>query len=154
MKKVWLTESFGRYLLPGLGLALVLLVLIRTAWQSDDAYITYRCIDNALHGHGFTYNPGERIQAFTHPLWAMLQLVAVAFTGEVYFTGIVLGIVFSLLAVWTVAKRMPQPQWMVPLVGLVLVSSSAWVDYATSGLENSLTYFLLALFLTLIIKYF
>lgn len=129
-----------------LGFGLVLIVVIRTAWQSDDAYITYRCLDNALNGLGLTYNPAERVQAFTHPLWALLQLVVVFFTGEVYFTGIFLGIIFTLLTLWVIARRFAQNPFHFLFACLALLSSSAWVDYTTSGLENSLSYFLLAVF--------
>ena len=130
-----------------LGIGLVLVVIIRTAWQSDDAYITYRCIDNALHGHGFTYNIAERVQAYTHPLWALLQMVVIAFTGEVYFSGIFLGILFSTLTLWVLAKRLTRNPFHFLFAALALLSSSAWVDYTTSGLENSLSYFLLAVFM-------
>lgn len=130
-----------------LGIGLVLAVIIRTAWQSDDAYITYRCIDNALHGHGFTYNIAERVQAYTHPLWALLQMVVIVFTGEVYFSGIFLGILFSTLTLWVLAKRLTRNPFHFLFAALALLSSSAWVDYTTSGLENSLSYFLLAVFM-------
>lgn len=130
-----------------LGLGLVLTVLIRTAWQSDDAYITYRCIENALNGDGFTYNTIERVQAFTHPLWALLQLVVVFFTGEVYFTGIFLGMLFTLLTFWVLARKLVQNPLHFLFACLALLASSAWVDYTTSGLENSLSYFLLAVFM-------
>jgi len=127
--------------------ALVSLVLIRTAWQSDDAYITYRCIDNALHGHGLTFNPGERVQAFTHPLWMFVQLICVFLTGEVYFTGIALGALFTLLTGWLLLRKLSDRPLHFGLSMVALLSSSAWVDYSTSGLENSLSHFLLVLFL-------
>ena len=47
-------------------LAVVLTVgfleLIRTAWISDDAAITLRCVLNLLHGYGATFNIDERVQ--------------------------------------------------------------------------------------------
>lgn len=126
---------------------LITLVLIRTAWQSDDAYITYRCIDNALHGHGLTFNPGERVQAFTHPLWMFVQLISVSLTGEVYFTGMALGAIFTLLTGWLLLTKVSDRPLHFGLAMLALLSSSAWVDYSTSGLENALSHFLLVLFL-------
>ncbi len=144
---VFSTGSWLEKLALWLGLGLVLVVIIRTAWQSDDAYITYRCIDNALHGHGFTYNIAERVQAFTHPLWALLQLIVVAATGEVYFSGIFLGVLFSMLTLWVLSRRLTRNPFHFLFAALALLSSSAWVDYTTSGLENSLSYFLLAVFM-------
>jgi hypothetical protein len=61
-------------LLVRLLLALYLLLLVRTAWTSDDAFITLRTVENFLGGDGLTWNTFERVQAYTHPLW-MLALI-------------------------------------------------------------------------------
>ena len=39
------------------------LVLIRTTWICDDAYINFRTIDNFLHGYGLRWNIAERVQS-------------------------------------------------------------------------------------------
>ena len=67
-------------------LAIVAIVLVRTAWLCDDAYITFRTIDNLVHGYGLRWNVADRVQSYTHPLW-MLALSAVALvTLRLYFT--------------------------------------------------------------------
>ena len=51
---------------------LVLLALWRSfdlRWLSDDAFITFRYVQNIHAGLGVVYNPGERVEAYTHPLW-------------------------------------------------------------------------------------
>ena len=48
------------------------LIVVKTAWVSDDAYITFRTIDNWIHGYGLTWNAYERVQVYTHPLWMLL----------------------------------------------------------------------------------
>ena len=45
-----------------------------TGWVCDDAYITFRHVLNCLGGYGPVFNPGERVQAYTHPLWFLLLL--------------------------------------------------------------------------------
>ena len=50
-------------------LLVFLAVLVRTAWISDDALISLRTVLNVTHGYGLTFNIGERVQTFTHPLW-------------------------------------------------------------------------------------
>ena len=47
-------------------------LLVKTAWLSDDAYITFRTIDNFVNGYGLRWNIAERVQSFTHPLWLLL----------------------------------------------------------------------------------
>lgn len=53
-------------------LGIFALVLYRSAWLCDDAYITFRTVDNFINGYGLRYNTGERVQAYTHPLWLLL----------------------------------------------------------------------------------
>ena len=60
-----------RVILVG-GLSVFFLLLIRTAWLDDDAYITFRTIDNFLNGYGLRWNTINRVQAYTHPLWMMV----------------------------------------------------------------------------------
>jgi arabinofuranosyltransferase len=39
---------------------------------TDDAYISYRYLDNWLAGHGLVFNPGERVEGYTNLLWILL----------------------------------------------------------------------------------
>jgi hypothetical protein len=53
------------------GLALVLR-LVPGPRLIDDAYITFRYARNLLEGHGFVYNPGERVLGTTTPVYTLL----------------------------------------------------------------------------------
>ena len=68
-----------------------LAVLVRTAWISDDGLISLRTVMNVTHGHGLTFNIGERVQTFTHPLWLALltagYLVYIASIGGDFMSG-------------------------------------------------------------------
>jgi arabinofuranosyltransferase len=129
-----------------LAIALFGLVLVRTAWLCDDAYITYRTVDNLLGGHGPTWNPGERVQVHAHPLWMLAVAGATALTGEVYTAAIGLSMLLSLGAVVVAARAAGSgPEGV--LVVLVLALSRAFTDWSTGGLENPLSHLLLALLL-------
>ncbi len=130
-----------------IALLLFTVVLVRTAWVAEDAYITYRVIDNFLHGHGLTWNTAERVQAYTHPTWLFLNAAFQALTREVYSTGIVLSIAVSLAALALFAFRLARSLPAALLGLVVLLLSRAFVDYATCGLENPLLHLLLAGFL-------
>ncbi|MCB9678687.1 MAG: hypothetical protein H6737_26530 [Alphaproteobacteria bacterium] len=127
-------------------LALLAVVLVRCAWVSDDAFITLRTVDNALHGLGLRWNPAERVQSYTHPLWMLGLLVAHALSGGPYYGTLVLGGVTTLAAVavlWYGVARSTGGA----LIGVTaLFWSKAFVDFGTSGLENPLTHLLLAVF--------
>ena len=113
------------------------------AWVCDDAYITFRTVENALAGHGLRWNVEERVQTYTHPLWMGLMVAARASTGELYLTSMAVGGMLSLgAAVWLCRTA---GTWSLAVMVLgALLGSRAFGTYATSGLENSLTFLLLA----------
>ena len=39
----------------------------------DDCFITLRYADHLSSGHGLVYNPGERVEGFSSPLWVVLS---------------------------------------------------------------------------------
>ncbi len=138
--------------LPALLVIAFAVVLVRTSWICDDAYITFRTVDNLVNGLGATWNAGERVQAYTHPLWMLLVSALRMVTGELFLTVHVLGIVLSTATAVIVARGPVDSERrrdaLAACVALaVLLFSRGFVDYSTSGLENPLTHLLLAAFL-------
>jgi hypothetical protein len=43
-------------------------------WTSDDGFINLRYVDQIRHGNGPVFNAGERVEAFTSPLWLAVLL--------------------------------------------------------------------------------
>ena len=125
-------------------LAVFAVVLLRNAWVSDDAFITLRTVDNAWNGYGLRWNVAERVQTYTHPAWMLLLLVAYGITGEPWISTLALGLLTSLAAVAVIVHAAPN-RWAAIAATLPLLASKAWVDFATSGLENPLTHLLLGL---------
>lgn len=117
------------------------------AWVSDDAFITFRHVANCLAGHGPVFNVGERVQAFTHPLWFLL-LLAGATVANLYAVVVALGIAATsalLGAVGLFLRGSRQPTVRFLLVALLLLGSHTFVEYQTSGLETGLSHLLVAL---------
>lgn len=139
-------DGAGFTLLLGLMLALFATLLVRSAWVCDDAYITFRVVDNLWHGHGLRWNVIDRVQAYTHPLWMMVMAVCYGLTGDVYYTSIAVGAAFSFAAAWTLCFRVASSPAHALLALWALILSKAFVDYSTSGMENPLQHLLLALF--------
>lgn len=134
--------------LRALRAALLLLfsyVFLANHWVGDDAYITYRVVWNFVHGYGLTFNPDERVQAFTHPLWMFVMSGAHYVTRELFFTATAVSWAFN-LATLSVIVGWSRTAWRSVLLVVWLISSKAFVDYTSSGLEYPLSYFLLALF--------
>jgi arabinofuranosyltransferase len=152
-------------LLPfALPAAILLAGGIDRRWMDDDGFINLRIIRNWLAGDGPVFNPGERVEAATSPLW----LAIVALAGRLGFRleyaavygGIALtvaGLLLAESAAWrlqrpegprapTIPSENPAPanRWElaarvpVPVGALVYaVLPPAW-DYASSGLETGL----------------
>ncbi len=140
----------AKYWLPVAAfLALFAVIITRRAWLSDDAYITFRTVDNLVRGYGPVWNLGERVQAFTHPLWMLLVSFFYFFTREIYFTSVFLSLGVSLAAVGLLAGKVARNTFGALLGVAILGLSNAYVDYSTSGLENPLTNLLLIGFLAL-----
>ena len=120
--------------------------LLFDAWLSDDAYITFRVVDNVIHGLGPVYNVGERVQAYTNPLMMLVMSAFASVTREVYFTAIFVSIAASFSAVAVLALKVARSRVTAVAALVVLVFSTSFVSYSTSGLENCLIFLLSALF--------
>src|SRR5215218_3954931 len=93
------TATRSRAVLAAIALGFFAVILIRTAWIGDDAYLTLRTVENAATGHGLRWNLAERVQVYDHPLWLLILLAARLITGDTYFTTLALSIGCSLLCV-------------------------------------------------------
>lgn len=133
-------------------LFLYLLITIISAWLCDDAFITFRTVDNFINGYGLTWNVNERVQAYTHPLWMFLISLFYFLTGEPYFTTLALSVILSLIGVLILVFKISLNLMNSLLVLTALIFSKAFVDYSTSGLENPLTYFLVIIFFFIYLK--
>jgi len=129
---------------------LVTAAVYLSAWISDDAFITLRYVDNTLNGHGATFNIGERVQGYTHPLWFVLLTVAASLIHDQILatTLLCLGLTLLLLIFWArtllAHAENPASALLVFLLACsVLVSSDFWVSFQTGGLENPLAHLLI-----------
>ncbi|MDY6991995.1 MAG: hypothetical protein SVR94_05235, partial [Pseudomonadota bacterium] len=127
-------------------MGLLLWVLIRTAWVGDDAYISFRTIDNFIHGYGLRWNIDERVQTYTHPLWLLLLSGFYFLTQEIYFTSLVISLILTLVTVYILLVKIAQSEVAALLAFIILLFSKAFIDFSTSGLENPLTHLLIVLF--------
>lgn len=122
-----------------LAVALVVVVVIRTAWLSDDALITLRTALNITHGWGPGYNATEAVQGYTHPLWFLLWVAIGSWTNQWVLGVFALSVIFVGLAVGIVMWRAQSLARLVVVTGFLLLSN-AFVDFSTSGLENPLAF--------------
>ncbi len=130
--------------------ALFAFVLFRTAYTDDDSYITFRCVDNLLNGYGLTFNVSERVLAFTNPLWALLHIPFAHVTGEFYYTTLALSMLATCGVLLIASRRLDVSGFLVFLS--ILISSKAFVDFSSSGLENPLSHLLFVAILSVALE--
>lgn len=139
--------SARRSAMTALLLSLFTLAFLRTAWITEDAFITFRVIDNITHNLGATWNPVERVQVYTHPMWLALLTPFVALTGEPYFTTLSISYALLLISVALPLFAAARWDWSTTFCISALLASKSFMDYTSSGLENPLTNALLGVYL-------
>jgi len=125
--------------------------IISYSWISEDAFITLRHVKNFLKGYGPVYNPGERVEGFSHVLWFYI-LVFFKSLGLTYKASVILPSLFlSFTALYIMLFKIKYKNGF-NLALPILFSSSAFIDFSTGGLETPLSFFLIALFSKFILE--
>jgi len=128
------------------------MVMIRSSWLADDAYITLRTVDNFVHGYGLRWNISERVQTYTHALWMITLIPVYYITQSHYYTPLIISWIFSISCATILLFILPKSFRHAVTNGLIIIFSKAFVDFSTSGLENPLTHLLLVCFFGVWIK--
>lgn len=133
--------------------AVLMGIVALNGWVSDDAYITFRFLDNLFDGNGLRWNTYERVQAYTHPLWMLLHIPLYAVWHNIFMVTILLSLACTAGAIAFALKTFdrPVPVTIIAFI-LPLALSKIFVDFSTSGLENPLTHLLFAAFGYLLVR--
>lgn len=126
-------------------LAILVLVFFARFWVCDDAYITFRSIENFIAGEGMRWNPHERVQSFTHPLWFFVLSFFRLFISDIYIVALSASIVCFAGLLFIIRKIFPKDAefgWVL----FLLIACLRFIDYLGSGLENTLSFVLIAMF--------
>lgn len=116
----------------------------------DDAYISFRYVQNCLMGRGLVFNPGERVEGYSNFLW-VVQLVGLGLAGAGPEDAALLlatlyalaTFVMTLALVRLVSWRREFPLAAVVALGFLAVNPS-YAYWTTGGLETrSQTFFVL-----------
>ena len=134
-------------------LTIFFIVFLLKAWVAEDAYISFRTVEQFFYRNGLRWNPHERVQAYTHPLWLFCLIALRYVSSHVFLNAIFLSLVFCMGSLFVLSKLAPTRKSLICSF-LLLLSSRAYTDYSTSGLENPLSYLLIALFFSAYLSYF
>lgn len=130
-----------------LALALAAVVALLLAWRVahydlmvDDAFISFRYAENLIAGDGLVYNPGERVEGFSNPLWTLSIAALHALKVPSPTGALVLAILcaIALLALtWHAARTRLQlePGWAL-VAPIVLAMNPSFALWVSGGLET------------------
>jgi hypothetical protein len=110
----------------------------------DDAFITFRYSWNFVHGHGLTYNPGERVEGTSSSAFALLVAIPLAMGADPYRAAALLCSLAFAACCWAAYQgvRACVRDESGPFLGLsaaLLVASSAQLAFhSQTGLETLL----------------
>jgi arabinofuranosyltransferase len=127
-------------LLPAL--AVYLYISTRLDFIQDDAYISYRYVQNFLNGHGLVYNIGERVEGFTNFGWvvylAMWGSWGINFILVSKITGYILGgllvVLCYLLGVEVLGEK---GRWYAVLAAYLVGINQSVAYWSPAGLETA-----------------
>jgi len=139
-------RKFIPYLLVALALAARFIPGPRSI---DDSFITFRYARNLVSGAGFVFNPGERVQGTTTPLYTLLMagLALPAGGAAAPFPELALAVnaladAATCLLLWQIGRRLGA-EWAGLAAAVVWSIAPYSVTFAIGGMETSLYVFLL-----------
>ena len=128
-----------------LGFALLLYaihVALLAGFTSDDAFISFRYARNIATGLGPVFNPGERVEGFSNPLYTfLLAALHRVIPGDAAFPVAArsLGVLSGALSLWLLT-RLPGASgaWRTALALALTATSTSFALWSVGGLETAL----------------
>jgi arabinofuranosyltransferase len=118
-------------------------------WIADDGFINFHIVDQIAAGNGPVFNAGQRVEAFTSPLWLGVLAVGELLTPVrlewfAVWVGLIAtaaGLAFAIAGAAVLAREASDRDgWLVPAGALVPLALLPIWYFATSGLETSLVF--------------
>jgi arabinofuranosyltransferase len=117
-------------------------------WIFDDGFIYLRVVRQIRVGHGPVFNTGQRVEAFTSPLWVGVLAFADLVTPIrlewlavlLGITGSVAGAAFATFGTMRLARRVAPDEFLLPAGVLVFLALIPMWYFESAGLETGLTF--------------
>lgn len=113
----------------------------------DDMFISLRYAQNAAHGQGIAYNPGERFEGYSNFLFVLLEVGGMRFVRDPFLLAKALAFfAYTLFSIaFLSAVRAFSGGKMLLFAAVILVFDPVFIAAANLGLETSLFHLLLLL---------
>ncbi len=125
----------------------------------DDAYISFRYIQNFTEGNGLVFNIGERVEGYTNLLWVLLLSLFVSIKFDLENTSQILSVIFgvvvlfatyyvsSLIEIKDDSKQIKKSKtenadlsekWFNLIPPVLLVFTGSYIFWSISGMETTM----------------
>lgn len=159
-----IVKDFKFWLIAGLGLIYFSLIYYSKWVSSDGLSVTYQSY-NVLNGLGLVWNLGERTYVSTSPLFTIVSIpltyifdllfnVFHISDNKIFNIPIIINMIFSITSITMILRYLylktttskPEKIFILLFSFGLLLASKFYIDFSTSGLENSLSYSVIAWF--------
>jgi len=146
-------------------LALPVVILAVVAWTHRsmffDGYIYLHVVQNVLAGNGPVFNAGQRVEAFTSPLWTAVVSLGGLVTPfpltdvavDLGIASTVAGLGLAVAASVRLVRRAEPDSFLVPLGAVVFVAVPPVWSLASLGLETGLVFLWLGACLSILVRW-
>lgn len=119
---------------------------------AEDAFISFRYAENAAHGEGLVYNPGERVEGYTNFLWVIVIYFFSLMHFPIPITAQITSVFFAFLTILIFFKfllQMTKNSWTT-IAGISLLAlNPCFARWSMSGMEVTMYSFFIVLTLYL-----
>jgi len=133
--------SISQYILIAVALTIFAINVVLLNCVTDDAYISYRYLDNWLAGDGLVFNVGERVEGYTNLLWIVLIAPWVASGVSPEIVSLALSFLIALLlfvGIYKLSTELTNNRDAGLSAILFVASFPPFAHYVTAGLETIL----------------
>ena len=146
-------------------LLIPVVLLTAAAWAHRsmfvDGFIYLHIVQNILAGHGPVFNQGQRVEAFTSPVWTFILAAAGFLTPfSLNWIAVILGIFLTVggtcVAILSSARlvhRAVPRSFLLPVGAVVFVAVPAVWSLASMGLETGLSFFWIAVCFAFLVRW-
>ncbi len=135
------------------------LICISNKFIQDDAYISFRYIQNFVNGNGLVFNIGERVEGYTNLLWVLILSVFVMMKMNVESIAQILSVLFGIVVLYITFKiseiidvkddtkllkktKNEEPSTSLKYLNLIpsvlLVCTASFIFWSISGMESTM----------------
>ncbi|MCC6455667.1 MAG: glycosyltransferase family 39 protein [Caldilineaceae bacterium] len=107
------------------------------AFIIDDAYITFRFVQQWVNGNGLVFNIGERVEGYSNFLWIVLLAPFAWFDVDLVTAAKILGVTCSIITIF-VTWRFALHAGLLGIASLLLAATAPFAVWSMGGLETPL----------------